>query len=276
MDEQISTRQVGAFPSEEQSHLGIEQKELWQELKGSRRVVQGMFKILEEKITQEGSYEDWVRLMRRERVVSITRRSVADIAREHSMSVNQFLELLKDKSVLNIGVGNSTLARELTEMNLKTKLVSLDVDKDSLDHQPGETILASGDAIPLPDESFDVILMTNSLPVWADSEEQAVKALNEAARLIAPDGVIKIAPIGEAGNRKSAHPKTGQIGIGLVGEIDPRFRMILARIDIATYDWLEKISLDPNFTVTLESATNTSWGADSTITSVSIMKHKRA
>lgn len=100
-------------------------------------------------------------------------------------------------NVLDIGTGNGALPIELSKIT-DMELTGLDLKEPVLDHvrenmrlhgvEADRIALVQGDVagIPLPDESFDLIISRGSIPFWPDM----AAAFAEIYRVLAPGGVF--------------------------------------------------------------------------------------
>lgn len=204
----------------------------------------------------------WSSAMRAERGVAVTGRGLDEIADEHGMTPNELIELASGKRVLIIGPGYSTLGRELLDRCEPIDLTSVDVDLEALQSQPGRRVHCSAERLELPDDSFDVVLMTFALPLWAFAASEVTSSFNEVLRVTAPGGVIKIAPIGDAVMRAKRDARTGEFIGGSLSDPDPRFRAVLWQIDLATYEWLLSAARRHDLAITLDATYGRRWSAE--------------
>jgi ubiquinone/menaquinone biosynthesis C-methylase UbiE len=248
-----------------QSELGPSQADLWASLREYRKALESV----DEPVT-EGSREDWRRAMKAERMAAVTPRTLKNVSSEHHMPSPELIRLLDGKVTLDIGAGASVLAQEIAQLSPNAQVVSLDVDHEALMTQP-TPVQASADHLPFGDESFDVVLATCSLPLWADSGEQVKGSFDEAVRVTKHGGVIKIAPPFDASYRPVLRP--GEENRHFVQETDPRFQSILREVDVAALDWAERAEQNPDLEVTLDSDPESMEDGRVDVTSLTI--HKR-
>lgn len=77
------------------------------------------------------------------------------------------LEDLKGKTILDLGSGQSTFAQEVKEKGIDAKVYSLDVDFGEVESQEDiERIRGVAQHMPFEEKSFDLILASNSVPLW--------------------------------------------------------------------------------------------------------------
>jgi hypothetical protein len=234
--------------SSKKQELGPSQADLWASVLEYRKALES----IEEPVV-EGSREDWRRAMKAERmaaVTAVTPRTLKNVSSEHHIPAQELIRLMDGKVTLDVGAGASILAQEIAQLSPNAQVVSLDVDTEALKTQP-MPVQASADHLPFGDESFDVVLATCSLPIWADSGEQVQGSLDEAVRVAKHGGIIKVAPPFDASYRPVIRPE----GIGRDFEIetDPRFQSILREVDIAALDWAQQAEQNPDLAVTLDS-----------------------
>jgi ubiquinone/menaquinone biosynthesis C-methylase UbiE len=102
---------------------------------------------------------------------------------------------LNGKRVLDIGTGTGLLAMEIARSSPACQITGIDISEDmlkiarenSLRQNLTERIAyqqASAEALPFPDNSFDIVISSASLHLWNDP----VKIFNEMARVTAPGG----------------------------------------------------------------------------------------
>lgn len=227
-----------------------QQQQLWAQLQRTQQALRETISNLQPD-TPGDDRMAWELEMAQNRVASVTERPLAQVAAEHGLRAGELIEQAHGKRVLIIGPGNSSLAAELLEADDSTDITSIDIDESSLGKQPGTTILASGDTLPLDDRQYDDIFMTYSLPTWAMSTRQARQALDEAVRVLAPEGTLYVAPVSQARLRLAASSQGAGTASRPGIETDPRFRSILCEIDIAAIDWLQAAAVNPSLAVTL-------------------------
>ena len=142
--------------------------------------------------------------IKKERFILCTGRTEEEIAGCYNLKVKEFEALLKNKKVLDLGCGESGLSKELSDKEIDTDIVSIDMKKESLMKSEAENgVVGSGDALPFSGEKFDLVLATYSLPYWASSEDMVEENLNEMLRVLKKDGILYIAPIVDILNRPS-------------------------------------------------------------------------
>jgi len=123
-------------------------------------------------------------------------------ARQDLPLINDELEVLAGlvplagQHIIELGCGNASLARALLARHPDSRVTGLEVDerqhvKNLASPQPGLDFVAAGaQAIPFPDQAFDLALMLKSLHhVPLPSMAQA---LGEAARVLRPGGHLYV------------------------------------------------------------------------------------
>ncbi|MDX8394351.1 MAG: class I SAM-dependent methyltransferase [Mariprofundales bacterium] len=107
------------------------------------------------------------------------------------------LELLSGMQLLDVGCGTGALLQSLQNsapnismFGIDPSLEMLTAAREKLSANPNETYLSAGwaEAIPFPDQSFDVIVSCSSLHYW----QQAEVAFDEIARVLRPEGKVII------------------------------------------------------------------------------------
>lgn len=226
------------------------QQELWTHLERTRHTLGQIIENLEAQVPA-GNHEEWAAELARTHVSTVTGRPLAQVAAEHGFNAHDLIEQIRGKRVLVIGPGNSTFGSELLAADPSIDLTSVDIEEERLSNQPGKTILASGESLPFDDQTFDTVFMTYSLPVWAMSPVQATRSLGEAARVLAPDGSLHIAPVAQARMRVPVARHDSVPAQEAEPGADLRARIVLCEVDAASIDWLQTVRSDSNFNTTL-------------------------
>ncbi|WP_373035421.1 class I SAM-dependent methyltransferase [Sulfurimonas sp.] len=102
-----------------------------------------------------------------------------------------FLKPLSDEaSVLDIGAGTGVMSEFAHRCNSKFRYVAVDPAEGMLKYMPEyvQTHLASAESLPFEDESFDVMLMGESLHHFKDPKV----AIKEVVRVLKKDGKLFI------------------------------------------------------------------------------------
>ena len=197
---------------------------------------------------------DWEKLIEAQRKIPSNDRDIDEIASEYGLTLSQFFGIIKDKAVLDAGAGNSSLKWDAASLHLDSEIISLDMDKLELQMKPGANVAGKLEQLPFRDESFDVVLATYSLPLWAKSTHQAKAFLDESLRVLKPDGKLMVAPLISTMARPAIHPTEGVIEHPIFDypfEMNPRIQNALRDIEIGTMDWLIALRDDERYDIQL-------------------------
>lgn len=100
---------------------------------------------------------------------------------------------LQPLRILEIGTGSGGIAHALaTHPGLNCEVTAVDVVDSRLVHDGFRFLRIEGVALPFPDASFDVVITNHVIEHVGDAAAQA-KHLDEACRVMTPDGVGYIA-----------------------------------------------------------------------------------
>lgn len=109
---------------------------------------------------------------------------------QHKRFLKLGLELPEEGKVIDVGAGAGRSARAISKMNPKLDVTVLDIAEKSLARlSEFKQIHASALEVPLPDESFDVVISVGCL----HHTPNARKGFNECTRILKPGGKIVIA-----------------------------------------------------------------------------------
>ena len=153
--------------------------------------------------------------------------------------------------MLYLGCGESGLSKELSDKEIDTDIVSVDIEKESLMKSEVEnSVQGSGDALPFSGEKFDLVLATYSLPYWASSEDMVEENFNEMLRVLKKDGILYIAPIVDIANRPSVdtNPNSRDLSIR---ENDSGVMEALTRIQAKFVQLLKDLKEDDKYEIEL-------------------------
>jgi SAM-dependent methyltransferase len=134
-----------------------------------------------------GKFETW-----------LTRRPAISMAGFHNLSLEGLKNLLEGRSrILDIGAGESGLHAVIPP---KSQLVNVDLlhpaQLETANTAPW--VNATGDVLPFPDNSFDFIISTFSLPYWSASDKQTQRYFAETYRCLKVGGICLTSPFGSS------------------------------------------------------------------------------
>ncbi len=140
------------------------------------------------------------------------------VLRSHELPVGIFESMV----VYDLGCGYNDLASDLAARGVKATVTGFDENPDVLQEaRQGKSatrlILAQLDDLPVPDASADIALATYSLPLWGKDPGEIVGFFQECTRVIRPDGILSICPIGRTA-REDAH-EIEQTMVACVNEV---------------------------------------------------------
>lgn len=235
------------------------QKQLWNQLIDHRNFLASW--------SSGGDTQRGYQLIKDSRAIPVTDRSIKQIASMHDMTETELLEELSGKTVLDIGAGKSHLAETVEALDSSTSIISLDISPEALKESSSKyNVIANAEHLPFANGSFDEILLSISLPFWAQSPEQVERFMAESVRVLKPGGKILISPISGIENRpyvpKGDHEinRISQIAAlvktseGLSQERDVNVLAALADLQVHIIDTLIRYRNNPILDVTIAEA----------------------
>ena len=142
----------------------------------------------------------------------ITKSNHTHPARERKRNSDVFRQFLKmdGQKIVDVGCGGGALVRLMARNGASVTGVEcnarqLDKARQSTSVADEQYVTGVGEKLPLPDQSFDAVVYFNSF--HHVPSERMVDALNEAVRVLRPDGIIYICePLAEGSNFELSKP----------------------------------------------------------------------
>ncbi len=158
-------------------------------------------------ITQS-DIESFFKSLKDERGPAVTDRNLDKISEMYGLSPENFIQCLGDSKVLDVGVGFSSLAKDLKQKGSDCQITSIDLRQQPLDENTGSTHKVQTDFsyLPFKSESFDIVLATESLTRWAHSTKEISRGIAELYRVCNKGGTIFISPLVEIQTRSPLSP----------------------------------------------------------------------
>ncbi|MDP2668368.1 MAG: class I SAM-dependent methyltransferase [bacterium] len=104
-----------------------------------------------------------------------------------------------NKKILDVGSGAGHFAKWAKEHGLSSNIFS--VDKHNADSGTPNVVRGESDKLPFKDESFDLVISNNSMPMllyFSEIPQKAIKEmLSEMLRVVKANGEIRLAPVAE-------------------------------------------------------------------------------
>lgn len=110
---------------------------------------------------------------------------------DHSMSIPDWLAPVKDMEVLDLGGGTGMNAEILSRAGAKVTVVDTSqamLKRAAAKNMSALILHAKAEALPLPDEAFDIVLISDA---WHHFRDQA-GVISEVARVLRPAGRLYI------------------------------------------------------------------------------------
>jgi len=124
-------------------------------------------------------------------------RGVQEIAVQLGATVERMEKEMEKTDVLDIGCGDGTFGDRMGRA-ANARVTFLELDPTVMPPRSRYTnrqVLASGESLPFPDESFDKTLSAFSTLTWANSPLSALRCLSEAIRVTRVGGTYFAVPI---------------------------------------------------------------------------------
>ncbi len=188
-----------------------------------------------------GDINEGLTISMNNRDIPVTSRNLTEVAAIHDLTIQELVDEIEGKVVIDIGSGGSQLGEEVARQGKKAQIVSFDISKEAFsDKSSGQRVIGDAEHLPFADATIDEILLTISLPYWARSKDQIDKFLSESMRVLKKGGRMRIAPISGIEGRPSL-PK-GRDVYRSVYERDPSVLAMLRDLQIYFIDTLHDYS----------------------------------
>jgi ubiquinone/menaquinone biosynthesis C-methylase UbiE len=110
---------------------------------------------------------------------------------DHSRNISDWLAPVKDLEVLDLGGGTGMNAEALSKAGAKVTVVDASeamLRRTAAKNMSALILLAKAEDLPLPDEAFDIVLISDA---WHHFRDQA-GVISEVARVLRPAGRLYI------------------------------------------------------------------------------------
>jgi ubiquinone/menaquinone biosynthesis C-methylase UbiE len=135
------------------------------------------------------------------------------------------------KAVLEVGSGRGGGAKHIASALKPSSYIGMDLAQNAVDlanklHQLPKLkfIQGSAEAIPLPDNSIDVVLNVESCHAYGDVE----KFISEVKRVLKPDGVLALVDFRDAEKMNVLRQQLNESGLQWIEEVDISSNVIQA------------------------------------------------
>lgn len=102
-----------------------------------------------------------------------------------------------NKIILDVGAGEAQFAKYAKDHNIGSQIYSLEPFQEMLEKEKG--LIGYAEKIPMPDESFDLIVSNGAIPnIYLgekDVEEKVKKSFSEMLRVLKDEGEIRLARV---------------------------------------------------------------------------------
>jgi ubiquinone/menaquinone biosynthesis C-methylase UbiE len=119
------------------------------------------------------------------------------------------LEMCEGADIYDLGCGFSDLQADLEQSGINASVTGVDFNPHVLtDQSVRKTRVINADlhALPLADESADIVIASYSLPLWDYSSEGISSFFGECVRILRSQGLLAVYPIAVRPNLLSIEP----------------------------------------------------------------------
>ena len=119
------------------------------------------------------------------------------------------LEVCEGAQIYDLGCGFSDLEADLEQNGINASVTGVDFNPHVLaDQTVRKTRVINADlhALPLPDESADIVIASYSLPLWDYSSDGITSFFAECVRILKTQGLLAVYPIAVRPNLLSIEP----------------------------------------------------------------------
>jgi hypothetical protein len=239
-----------------------EQDRLWKVLEGFRLATEVALArmVPEDREVSIPEQENYYRLTKESRQSSGKSRSLTELSKAYGLSDQAFKNIFAGKKILDVGSGKSALAKDLDRDNVETSITSIDINEKRIGEAPpsSQKVIGKATELPFQSGSFDGVVASYSMPLWASSPKEVDKMYEEYLRVLKSGGEIHLLPIIGIAFRQPINSDGRLVGrrvdVGFgesIIEADTRVLYVLNDNQLKLIDILEDVKNQPNLSIVL-------------------------